>query len=836
MSNTSIPPPLNVPIEHRQHQRISSDSAPSPAPVLTVPPPPPPPVLTVPVTPMTPSSPMFFQESPLLVPLTEQTPRSAHSPEPEDSPELIGVSDIRDVVNDIYEDPRMPFEIKRDKNETRPTIDTLISKISSSLNGLQDLSDVCMRKLNEIVHPVPPDERGRIEEGRNEENGIESSIVSAINVIIIVLTYLPILICQAYHIMNYTLGTVLNIASFTAFNDLPYPPGVTLSMAVFSVVFVKITDILNRLITNIFTGRFAWIYIYRFLTSFGITSFLFYCIGLFHDSTLADSIVSKFLTMFFNVIVGVSSLLPEPFRTLWATPIDCGVNGLYCVIPYFFRRKVNNFIQVITDYIIDTRGKVKAIGEEVRNTTNEIWNATTNGAAGVLYIVPDAVESVVEHIAANSDVFNRVSKDVENDMRSLVEDAATSGAEAAVIATADILEGVIDWLSYIRYRALQSAILAQYPFLKDDIEDYSLDELQRLLTLLHTPSDVTGMGQQLKFNVTNLFSGDLNRFMITGTTTYPDMGYVPLPRNPNIFQDRIDVPADEVVIHSKSRKGFNPRQVIPVDEDDTIVDMDVLIDNIKKINQRIKNRPISNIFKMKKSGNTAEVRKSVPNARESTEVEMIDENENMPLAILDIKQESSGERPYGFYFNMQVKNNINFSEKLQEINRNTQALISKMKTEALGRFTLTLDDVAGSSTQEALKILEWLRSPDQQAFSKYMVDNSAEVLSQTGGFMFEVLLHSTAEVAKDTAIDYVFKPGVESIMYFSVSFLTLILGRGTRSVVARRGGRHKKSMKRRSRNKKSTKKHRKHKKSSKKHRKHKRSTKKHRKHKKSSKK
>ena len=728
-----------------------------------------------------------------------------------------------------------------------------INNIGTSFQNLQLLGDICVSNLQRLIDRQPLPTEAGINREPNNENIDPEPIEFAINVIILILTYLPFLICQSLQIINYTIGSVVNAASFTTFNDQPDHSVVTISSAIFSVLFVKITTILNNIFMNMYRGRLAWTYTYRFSTSFFIVSFFFYCLGLY-QRTLNVGFTSGSIDLFFKVIIATSSYLPEPFHTLWNIPVDCGINGMKCVIPYFLREKAYEPIQIATDKANEVRGKFKALLEEVNamlnNTTQHIWNETTIGVAGLLTIIPNTTRALKENINNHPDIITDTIHNVTETNRKLIQDKTRESMESVVDVTSGVLETTVYSLDNVRLKSIEFLIVSQYPVLKEDLEEYNIQELKNLLQLLQTPITITDTSVKLTYNRTNTLTGPLNRFLTVTGTDIP-MGYVPIPSNNNLIYDTITMKDGETITRSpRSNEKKNPWGLKKANDEFEIPSLD---DNIN----RIINRPISNIperetrnfAKINSQGRPIfgvnvrqSISKSFPSMGEGRPVKTIETPTNLQHSIMEPEEEMLSElvpyvsnqevtNPYAFYFNAQITN-LGGYLKIPEINTAVATIVQDVKTKVTRGITdvvINLDVKAEASSESLLSYLRWLNSADSIASRQVISDMFSGVLVDTGEIVIDVLAHSTVELVRENTVSqvstYIVTPSVNTIMSAFLGMIMFFRGRGGRAV-ARRGGRYKKSMKRRPKHKKSTKKHRKHKKSTKKHRKHKKSSKK----------
>ena len=838
----------------------STEPAPQLYTPLTVPPPPP---LTVPRPPLiVPPPPTVPPPPPLTVPAKTQIGVDYEQPEMEtiSRPGSPTYSDISSPPGS----PSLPEigDLVEYLNQQMPENPTFIAKITSSLQNIQVLSDVCVANLERLNNSIPsiPTETG-LEREPNDGNIDPDPIEFAINVIIIVLTYLPFLICQSIQIINYTIGSLFNVATFGTFNDDdPLNKRVfTISSAIFSLLFVKITTILDNIFRNMYSGRLAWTYSYRFSTSFFIVSFFMYCLGFF-QSTLNAGFSSGVIDLFFKIIIAFSEYLPEPFHSLWRFPIDCGVNGIICVIPYYFRETAYQPIQYFKDKVTEYKGRFKAISEEASNTTQYIWNETTIGVAGVLNIIPNTTQYLKEHITEHPDIISDTIHTVTESNRKSIQDTTSRGLESVVDVASIVIKQGLSSVDKAYFKSIEMLILSQYPILKDDLEEYTIDELIELLQDLQTEITITDTGVEHTYNQSDPFSGPENRFVRVTGTDIPT-GYVPIPDNNNIMYDTITDNEGETIIRNprsnEKKRPWGLRPAINIANDD--VEIPSLDDNIR----RITNRPISNLpdretpkqsihnlarnnLPQGRSISSINVRESITKLFSPMDkgrpVKTIQKPINLQQSIIEPDEEKSSElvpfetnrevtNPYAFYFNAQVTN-LNMYIEIPKISKMVANIVENIKNDArinMNNAVINLGPSLEASSDSLTSYLKWLNSADSITSRRVLSDMFSNVLTDTGDVVINVLAHSTVEFVKDSTVNqvstYIVTPSVNTIMSAFLGMIMFFRGRGGRAV-ARRGGRHKKSMKRRSRNKKSTKKHRKHKKSTKKHRKHKKSTRK----------
>ena len=173
MNKNEDPPVFTVPA-------IPANPAPTlsipvnPVPTLSIPssftyPPPPAPPLTIPAD---------------LTEYDELSPTYSDDSTPRGSPSLPEISDLVRYLN-------RPEIADDNFREGVPKSD-FIAKLTSSLQNIQDLSDVCVANLERLNNSIPTE--AGIDREPNNGDVDPNPIEFAIKVIIIVLTYLPFLI------------------------------------------------------------------------------------------------------------------------------------------------------------------------------------------------------------------------------------------------------------------------------------------------------------------------------------------------------------------------------------------------------------------------------------------------------------------------------------------------------------------------------------------------------------------------------------------------------------------------------------------------------------------
>ena len=779
-------------------------------------------------------------------------------------------------VNQLLEDlPRLigdgedPQELKQ----------KFVRRMGQLFGRIERASEIFQRYVKAIVdrysEPEPRSETGN----RIHDPNLLALVVE---VLIIFLEFLPFLLHHAFVIVDYTLGSLVNFSTVGIFNNTTDNKKVhTICSAIGNILFVKMTTIISNIVIQLLTGMFILTYSSRLLCNYFILLTLFYFLGALSRH---HAILAPIIHLFFNVTINIANLLLFPFDRVWLIPVDCGLEGAICIIPYDFRDLVMEPIRDAKDKYDETVGQINAMKEDFVNASKDIWNTTTSFAASTIMYLPtiskQLFENMTESMVTNEDTFRELATNaVEQYVREPIHDTTTSVIEGVVSMVTVFGEKAVALHQSAEISSIKSMILTNMFIDKETLDEMDYDELNELLELLLSPVVITAEAERFWVEGDNPLSGPRNRLMFTGTTQ-PKANHEYVPNVVVDFTPRHVNLNDNVFIREtkKVRVDGLGRRI------ETTGDDDIFIKNFIGSADSIQKRPIAsitrnrvtNVNKGRSSTDTSYQRKDTieeaPSSKGSSKrpIQLLNSNkpaEVTPFEIEQLKTTSMSDsravqENYAHFFGRRGDdentfrmipdfklNNVNeiFDKSLAELKLNIDtaiesivrvpSIVRESSSRALAFSVYTLTTSSGPLIVDVKSILRQLNTPESEVYRRVFAEDVTNVLTDVTKFSGEVTLNIATQMiiqkTTDHASYYVVTPSVNYVFNMVVGIATFLFSSGVRRI---RGGRHKKSMKRRSRNKKSTKKHRKHKKSSKKYRKHKKSTKKHRKHKKSSKK
>jgi hypothetical protein len=764
----------------------------------------------------------------------------------------------------------------------------IVNKIGELFGRIERASDLVSEHLERVINKysimIPT-------EGGNELHN-PNLIGLVIEIIIIILEFLPFLLYHAFVIIDYTLGSVINLSTIGTFNDE------NICSTIGNVLFVKVTTILSNIYLRIMSGNLLSTYSCRLIWNYVILLIMFYYLGVLSN---ISPTLAPVIQLFFKITISIADQIPFPFNRLWLIPVDCAVEGGICLIPYdlrdIFRYPITKTKQTINEVV----GRLGVIKSDLLDTSRHFWNITTSFAISTILYLPtvsqDLVENMKETISNNPDAYREFSSQVvETYGRTPTQKAVDSLIDSSVDMISVFGESVIQLAEMTRLSAMKTAVLSNIQIDQIILDEMNYYELNELLELLLTPP-ITTEAEKLSIDPANLLSGP-NPRMIIIPQTLPKAEYEHVPRvvvtfNPRYINLDDNIFIEETVKTPRIVKKDTLGRVINNDNDDSDESANnMFIKEFIATNRRIQNRPISSIkinsigkvnvgivdmgsASMRKSFQTSEEIDEIPTkikqTRTTRQIQLINKKEEkIPLIIDSLKtasltdtnvvrqnyahffgrgEESSNERGFKFIPDFKVNDIIDIMDKplknLQVNIDNAMRQILNMPTQVISfsvfkSSKLGIDTSVDNSIVYVKSLLVELNTPGSIAYRKTLSDDVTETMIEVGKFAGEVGLHVGTQVilkhATESTSYYVITPSLNFVTNMVFGILTVIARSGMRRIGNRGGSMYKKSVKNRIRYKKSTKKHRKHKKSSKKQRKHKKSSKKQRKHKKSSKK
>jgi hypothetical protein len=805
------------------------------------------------------------------------TPPTLSLPPPQPEPEYDGHDE---EVNQLLEElPRLIGEEMNPEHSRE-----FVSRIGRLFGRIERAHAMFQEQVRRVMsmYRGPTSEAGN----RIHDPNLLALVVEAL---IIFLEFLPFLLHHSFVIVDYTLGSLVNFSTVGTFNNTTKDRVPDICSAIGNILFVKLTTIISNIVIQLLTGLFILTYSCRLLCNYTVLLTLFYFLGALSRHS---DILAPVIHLFFKVTINIANLFLFPFDRVWLIPVDCGVEGAICIIPYDFRDLVMEPIKDAKDRYDDTVGRLDEIKNQFFNATKEIWNTTTSFAASTIMYLPtiseQLIENMTETISTNEDAFRELATNtVEQYVREPIHDTTTSVIDGVVSMVTVFGEKAVALHQSAEISSIKTMILTNMFIDKETLDEMDYDELNELLEELLSPVVITAEAERFWVKGDNPLSGPRNRLMFTGTT-------LPKANHEYVRNDVVDFTPrhvnlnDNVFIRETKKVKMDGlgRRIVSIETTEPTTSDDNFIKKFISSTDGIQKRPIAsinrnrviNVNKGRSSTDTSYQRKDImdeaPEATSSTRsskrpIQLINSNkpaEVTPFEIEQLKTASMSDsravqENYAHFFRQggnentfrmipEFKlNNINeiFDKPLRDLKLNIDtaiehivqipSIVRESSSRALAFSVYTLVTSSGPLIVDVKSILRQLNTPEAETYRRVFAEDVTNVLTDVTKFSGEVTLNIATQMiiqqTTERASYYVVTPSVNYVFNMVVGIATYIFSSGLRRI---KGGRHNKSMKRRSRNKKSTKKHRKHKKSTKKHRKHKKSTKKHRKYKKSTKK
>jgi hypothetical protein len=831
-------------------------------------------------TPRTPTNPDEFVD---VSPISNYTGDTLTS-EPQTPEENYRGSD-NNVLGLLRDLPELP-ELINQPEEKRYKFVTRIGRLFGRIERAYQLfSDHLEYVINRYSSRIPT-------EGGNELHN-PNLIGLVIEILIIILEFLPFLLNHSFVIIDYTLGSVINFQTIGVFDNdnIRERYSNNIFSTIGNVLFVKVTTILSNIYQRIMSGNLFYTYSSRLIWNYVTLLTMFYYLGVLSNSSPT---LAPVIQLFFKITISVANQIPYPFNRLWLIPVDCGVEGLICAVPYDFRDIVYEPISQSKEIYNDAVGRLHAVKDEFVNTSQHFWNITTTFATSAILYLPtvslELIENMTETISSNPDAFRKfASNTVETYGKDPTRKAFGSLIDSSVDMVSVFGEGFIHIAEMTRLSAMKTAVLEHIKIEQGVLDEMNYDDLNKLLELLLTPP-ITGVTEPVLYDPENPLSGPMNRMIII-PQTLPKAEYDLVPRVVVTFNPRYINLDDNIFIEETVKTtGTIKRDGLgrPIIDDNDFSNNNMFIKDFITINRRIQNRAISSIninrigkvnvgvvdmgsasvrksFKMDEERD--EVPKKIKQSRSMRPIQLIHKKEQETSLIVGqlktasltdsevVKQnyahffgrgERGDEGRFKFIPDFKVNDIIDILDKpLKNLQLNLDNAVRQIQNipqvvrdtsyQAVAFSVFKLSESGGDKLIDNLivdvkSLLKELNTPGSRAYRNALSDSMTETLIEVGKFAGEVGLNVGTQV--------ILKHATESTSYYvitpSLNFVTNMVF-GILSVIAssgmRRIGNRGGSM-----YKKSVKQRIRHNKSTKKHKRHKKSTKKHRKHKKSSKK